>query len=258
MKKYVHYIVGFVIGSLLFGFTGVLAETVDIVFNSINITVNGQKVNADNILYKGTTYVPLRSISEILDKEVDYDSETKTAKINDKKPIINNEKEEPKTSEKDSQAQATETLPLSNELINKEADVKKEDTYENLTLASNFTYNDLEITVGNQVRFTKFFNNYDKNYNKTVVKLRMSVKNLADKSSGLAPFSFNVIAPDGSNTDVILTYYDDNINKLGDLNVGAKKEGVLYFIYQGNGDYKVNLKRSYNEEPISILIPVDK
>lgn len=51
--------------------------------NKINILVNGNKVNEDNILYKDTTYVPLRSISEMLENTVKWDPITRTAIIND-------------------------------------------------------------------------------------------------------------------------------------------------------------------------------
>lgn len=64
-----------------------ITKTIEVIFNSVNLTVNGQKVQADNILYKGTTYVPLRSVSEALGKDVGWDQATMTASINDKETI---------------------------------------------------------------------------------------------------------------------------------------------------------------------------
>lgn len=66
-------------------------KTIEVVYNSVNITVNGKKVTTDNILYDGTTYVPLRAISEMLDKQVAWNGKTNTASIKDKKepePVI--------------------------------------------------------------------------------------------------------------------------------------------------------------------------
>ena len=60
-------------------------QTIDVITNAITIIVNGKTVEADNILYNGTTYVPLRAVSELLDKEVDFKKETKTVEINDMK-----------------------------------------------------------------------------------------------------------------------------------------------------------------------------
>lgn len=59
-------------------------KTIEVVYNSVNITVNGTKVDTDNLLYKGTTYVPLRAVSEMLGKDVEWDGKTGTASINDK------------------------------------------------------------------------------------------------------------------------------------------------------------------------------
>ena len=56
-------------------------KNIAVQFNSINIVVDGKKVNANNILYKGTTYAPIRATSESMGKEVNYDEKTKSAII---------------------------------------------------------------------------------------------------------------------------------------------------------------------------------
>lgn len=61
-----------------------MKQTIEVLFNSVNLEVNGKKVEADNILYKGTTYVPLRAVAEMLGKEVGWDQDTRTASIDDK------------------------------------------------------------------------------------------------------------------------------------------------------------------------------
>lgn len=82
---------GFIIGVILTAmlastvvFAGELTKSIEVVFNSVKLTVNGQKVAADTILYNGTTYVPLRATAEILGKYVGWDGATNTASINDK------------------------------------------------------------------------------------------------------------------------------------------------------------------------------
>ena len=49
--------------------------------NAITIYVNGAKVEADNFVFEGRTYVPLRKISEMLLKDVSWDQLTNTATI---------------------------------------------------------------------------------------------------------------------------------------------------------------------------------
>lgn len=102
MKKYERFIIYIFICIFLFKSIPVFAETIDIVFNSINITVNGVKVEADNILYNGTTYVPLRKIGEMLNKDVGWDESTRTASINDKSDKSDENNKEDKDDEKTS------------------------------------------------------------------------------------------------------------------------------------------------------------
>lgn len=89
-RNYKLIIVLIIIISILVGNIAMAAGTkqkIEVVFNSVKLVVNGKKVNADNILYNGTTYVPLRAISEMLNKEVIWDKDTNTASINDKTPV---------------------------------------------------------------------------------------------------------------------------------------------------------------------------
>ena len=76
-----------------------LTRKIEVIYNSVNLTVNGKRVNADNILYKGTTYVPLREVAEMLGKDVTWDQGTNTAGIVEKgtapKPDTNNGSKDP-------------------------------------------------------------------------------------------------------------------------------------------------------------------
>ena len=86
MKKYLSAImIALLLTTTLFATQA--TQKIEVITNAITIMVNGKTVEADNILYNGTTYVPLRAVSELLDKEVDFKKETKTVKINDLKMI---------------------------------------------------------------------------------------------------------------------------------------------------------------------------
>ncbi len=64
-------------------------KTIEVLFNSVKLTVNGEKVNADTIAYNGVTYVPLRATAEMLGKDVGWDQKTMTASITDIKATEN-------------------------------------------------------------------------------------------------------------------------------------------------------------------------
>jgi hypothetical protein len=68
---------------------GYITKKVELSFDSIIVKLNGNTISGTNILYSGTTYVPLRKIAEMLDKNVSYNSKTRTVNITNKTPKIN-------------------------------------------------------------------------------------------------------------------------------------------------------------------------
>ena len=88
MKKHLKgLVIGLLVGTILT--STVLGEsvrkTIEVTYNSLNVVVNNKKVDADNILYNGTTYVPLRAVSEMFGKHVGWDHSTATINISDEK-----------------------------------------------------------------------------------------------------------------------------------------------------------------------------
>lgn len=95
VKKYNKILIITIIMTLListFASASSKKMNIEVLFNAINIEINGQKINEDTIVYKGTTYVPLRAVAEMLDKEVGWDQNTNTASINDKQTTSINDK----------------------------------------------------------------------------------------------------------------------------------------------------------------------
>lgn len=69
------------------------AEKITVDRNKIKVIANEKQINTDNFLYNGTTYVPLRAVSENLNADVEYNSKTNTAKINSYSQINSYDKE---------------------------------------------------------------------------------------------------------------------------------------------------------------------
>lgn len=84
---------GFCVGALLTStvlfcipaFADSIVKSIKVTVNTITVKVNGNKVTADNFLYNGRTYVQLRSICDLLGKDLSWDKATNTADIKDKK-----------------------------------------------------------------------------------------------------------------------------------------------------------------------------
>jgi hypothetical protein len=86
MKK---FLIGVLVGCLLMMTTPVLADSIfqsiDVVLDSVQVQVNGEKLDANTILYNGSTYLPMRKVAEAVGKDVEWDQETMTANIVEKK-----------------------------------------------------------------------------------------------------------------------------------------------------------------------------
>ena len=69
MKK---FLLGFLVGCLLMMTTPVLADSIfqsiDVVLDSVQVQVNGEKLDANTILYNGSTYLPMRKVAKLLEK----------------------------------------------------------------------------------------------------------------------------------------------------------------------------------------------
>lgn len=77
---------------------GANSQKIDAILNALNISVNGEQIAKSgesytlsngtkvpySISYAGTTYLPMKKVAELLNKNVEYVKETKTAKIMDK------------------------------------------------------------------------------------------------------------------------------------------------------------------------------
>ncbi len=101
MKKFfkiISIILTLILAVGICGFAGGQMQNIWVEFNTVNLIVDGIPVDASNILYNGTTYVPLRRTAEILGKEVGWNQSTNTASINskmeDSRPSINTDSEE--------------------------------------------------------------------------------------------------------------------------------------------------------------------
>lgn len=70
--------IGMLIGSAATAFAA-NSEAVQAVFAKFNLQINNQKaVEIEPLVFDGTTYLPVRTLGEILGFEVDYDDKTRT------------------------------------------------------------------------------------------------------------------------------------------------------------------------------------
>jgi hypothetical protein len=88
MKKYRQFIIGFVVGAMLFGTASIAAESsksIQVLYRNIKIAINGKTIATDSepFVYNSRTYVPVRFVAEAFGKEVRYNETTDTVEITD-------------------------------------------------------------------------------------------------------------------------------------------------------------------------------
>ncbi len=86
MKNCKGFVVGLLTGLILAISITVFAEYINVEFNKVALYVNSVRVKGDTIFYNDVTYVPLRTVGEMLNKDVFWDKDMMTATINDKRP----------------------------------------------------------------------------------------------------------------------------------------------------------------------------
>lgn len=83
---------GFIAGVLIMIGGSVIAssDAVGAVFAKFNVVINGNKVELQNepLVLNGTTYVPLRELSNLLSKDVNYEVKSRTISISDQKQTV--------------------------------------------------------------------------------------------------------------------------------------------------------------------------
>jgi hypothetical protein len=90
MKKVnitIYLILIFLFISTITVFSEIIFKTIQVVYMDLKINVNGKSITSDSepFVYNGRTFVPIRFISEALNKDVIWNDKAKTIDINDKK-----------------------------------------------------------------------------------------------------------------------------------------------------------------------------
>ena len=75
-------ILNFIICALLFinikpAFANSILQKIEVLINNVSLFVNNEQVVVDNFLYNGTTYVPLRAVTEMNGTEIKWNGENK-------------------------------------------------------------------------------------------------------------------------------------------------------------------------------------
>lgn len=232
MKKQNKMIISLIVVTILLGtiaFAGGTKATIEVMLNSVNLTVNGQKVEADTIVFNGTTYVPLRATAEMLGKEVGWDQATMTASIDDKAVVKD---PEPATSKGN-------PIEVKESEIGKLAILKKNEAVNMVKESGPFVVKVDKIQIGileASENYKSMFKNKDK---VTFVTLQIEVENKDKKTNTLYPDQGTITTNTKEQKDADL-FLSDNVG--GEFIGEVIKKGNVIFILDSEAEKITNIK----------------
>ena len=131
-----------------------------------------------------------------------------------------------------------------------------EEKSKDLTFGDTFTFDDLEITISDQINWVKLDNQFSENNGADVIEIPVTIKNLKDQTHGLNAFYYNFYGPDGNKLDSVFSYFDNDVFSAGDMRSGSTQNTYFHLLYAGDGDYYIEF--SFMSDPISVKIPILK
>lgn len=199
-------------------FTAFASEQITVDRNKVQIYANGNKINSDNFLYKGTTYVPLRAVSENMGSTVNYIDSTKSVAVYSNEAdyierilcgfyVYNIERYSNMIISTFGAYQPTDNITNDNYL-------KMLETYDEIVTLCNTLNDSVKGTQNAQVLSAV------NNLNSMVTYLDDYISNLTDYTSGKVDYKY------------IFSYTLDIQNKLNNLSLNISKQcGDLYSYY---------------------------
>lgn len=119
-----------------------------------------------------------------------------------------------------------------------------------------FMFDNLEIVIGSDVKLTEVDNRFSDLNGKETIAIPISVTNKSDELHGLNMFNYKVYGSQGLELEMVGSYFDDNIDYVGDMRPGATANGYIYALYDGDGDYYIYFD-NYVEQ-VEVKLPLSK
>jgi len=255
MKRLQGFIIGFIVSCILLSSVSAFAESINALFNVVNIKINGTQVakigdsytlsNGEkvpfSISYKGTTYLPMRKLAELLGKEVAWDDKTKTVIVNDKGTISTSEL---------SETTASKGFSFTNPAkINDFFNVKMTMYKVGYTGTIDFNIGLTEVISGDEawniIKSADKYNDPAPNGQKYILaKFKIKINNLSNSNSfGLYLLEFEEYNGNG-------VKYENEYRSIHGLKPSFENEITTNVEYEG---YKVFIVDSSDENPVVAL-----
>ena len=117
-------------------------------------------------------------------------------------------------------------------------------------LGEKFTFDDLEITVGNRYTLLRLDNQYSSYNNKIVVRLPITIKNNKQGNYMLNIYDYKILGPLNNELDEVAGYFNESLFYADELEPDKSYLKYLYFLYDSNGNYTIQFNNGYEKKAI--------
>jgi hypothetical protein len=126
-----------------------------------------------------------------------------------------------------------------------------------IELGEAFEFDDLEITFGTQLSWDDVENRFSEYDGATVFRLPITITNRSDETHGLNMFSYTQFGPNGAQLEPISSFFDNDVDWSGDMLSGDTQEAYMHFLFDGNGDYKIEFNNSSERLIVKFYVQQD-
>ena len=124
------------------------------------------------------------------------------------------------------------------------------------TLGETFNFDNLELTIDPSYSFDVVSNDLSDIDGSTVVKLPILIKNISKDPNCLNMFFYSVFGSKGIKVDSASAYFNDSADFAYELSSGEEYTKYLYFVYDGDGTYKIEFDNL--SEKIDVSFEINK
>ena len=138
------------------------------------------------------------------------------------------------------------------------------ETFGEVRLGQSFEFNNLEITLSDNIGFTKMVDEFLLSDEAYVFYLPITFTNIGDTSAGLNQLLVNIFSPDGMNVshsrgalEVLWMFEETSVFSVGSVRPGVTVERNLYILYAEDGEYVIEFINFYDDVLGSLSFTVE-
>ncbi len=142
-----------------------------------------------------------------------------------------------------------------NQLTHNSSNSSSEKKDSNYAPGEEFSFDNLTLKISPEYSFSTIDNMFSDDNGKTVVVIPVTVTNNDSKAKTLNLYSYKGYGAQGVELSKPSAYFmDESVDFGGDLQPGSSYTKNMYFLYDGNGTYKIEFGYYKTEASVSIEI----